>query len=1094
MVMRGKSAWRKNNRREVKNTIERYLAIFAIIALGTGFFAGLKVTQRAMVETFDKYAHDQKMYDFQLISTLGLSKEDLEYFANKEGMTAEGIISQEFIADIDMDNDLVLKAHSISDKINILSLQSGRMPEIESEVVVDARFFPEDSLGSKIRIASSNDEDTREAFTYDEYTVVGRADSVNYLNYDRGTTKLAGGSVYGFIYILEGGFTRDFYTEILIELEEDYQVYSDEYENMVLDKEKTLEEAMEVRASLRYDEIVEEVSEELIEVEEEYNEAYEEYLSEKADAEKELDDAKIELSKAKQEILDAENDLIEAEEELDKGENEYQEGLEDYEEALREFEEEKANVLADLDNKQKELNDNKYLVVSGMKQIEESGVLDQYKQVQEAIATLEASLLQIKDPTSEEYLYVYSQLEMTKGAIAEIEATGIIEQYSELESSLTKLEAGQVELDAGIELATRQFSEAQAQLKNAKLELDNAKDEIESGKQEIADGWQTLEEGRIEYEDGLKEYEDGKKEADESFAEAEEELADARKKLDEAWEKVHDIPEAKTFVLNRNHNMGYATFENDSAIVDGIAKVLPLFFYLVAVLICSNTMSRMVDEQRTQIGTLKALGYSDRAVIMKYISYSGSAALYGWIIGFFFGTKFFPMAIWKSYGMMYSMPAIEYMFDGKLALISLLVSILSSAGVTYLSCKSELKQMPSQLIRPKAPQAGKRVLLERIPFIWKRIGFLHKVAIRNIIRYKKRFFMIILGVSGCTALIVAAMGISDSIRNIANNQFDDIMVYDYNISFIEEQGIEDREGFTNKYEDDLSEVVFVVTDEVEVVNQSTLKKASLVATDNPNITDMIKLNYNGDVVAYPKDGQVAINDKLAKDFNVKVGDIITIKINEIETVDIEVGGIFENYVSNYLFMTERTYQELFSHEASYSNAYARTDKEDLYQVSAELTNDEDIASVAVINDMRLMVENMMKSLDDIILLVIVCAIALGFVVVYNLNNINITERNREVATIKVLGFYDNETRAYVYRETTILTILGALLGLVFGKLLHGFIMSEINVEAVSFKEQIFSSSYILAFVITIVLSLLVNLIFRKKIEDINMTESLKAVE
>ena len=1094
MVMRGKSAWRKNNRREIKKTIERYLAIFAIIALGTGFFAGLKVTQKAMVETFDRYANEHKMYDFQLISTLGLSKEDLEYFANKEGIIAEGIITQEFIADIYMDNDLVLKAHSISDEINTLSLQSGRMPETGSEVVVDARYFPEDSLGSKIRIASSNDEDIQEAFTYDEYTVVGRADSVNYLNYDRGTTKLAGGSVYAFIYMPGEGFTRDFYTEILIEVDNDYQVYSDGYESMVLDKEKVLEEAMEVRASLRYDEIVEEASKEIIEAEEEYNEAYEDYLAEKADVEKQLDDAWIELSEANQEIIDAENDLREAEEEITKGENEYQEGLEDYEKALREFEEEKTDVLDDLENKQRELNGNKILVVSAMKQIEESGVLDQYKQVQESITSLEESLRQIDDPTSEEYFYIYSQLEIAKGAMEQIEASGVLQQYSGLENSLAEIEAGQVELDAGIEMANSQFADAEAQLKDAKIELDNAKKEIENGKQEIGDGWQAIEEGRSNYEDGLKEYQDGRKEADESFAEAEEELADARKELDDAWKEVYDIPEAKTFVLNRNHNMGYGTFKNDSAIVDGIAKVLPLFFYLVAVLICSNTMSRMVDEQRTQIGTLKALGYSDRAVIMKYISYSGSAALIGWIIGFFIGTKFFPMAIWKAYGMMYSMSTIGYAFDGKLALISLLVSILSSAGVTYLSCKSELKQMPAHLIRPKAPQAGKRVFLERITFIWSRVGFLHKVAIRNIIRYKKRFFMIILGVSGCTALIVAAMGISDSIRNIANDQFDDIMVYDYNISFIEEQDIEDREGFTNKYEDDLSEVVFVITDEVEVVKESTIKKASLVATDNPNITNMIKMNYDDEVVAYPRDGQVAINDMLAKDFNVKAGDIIKIKISEIETVDIEVGGIFENYVSNYLFMTEATYEEAFGHEASYNNAYARTDKDDLYQVSAKLTNDEDITSVAVINDMRLMVENMMKSLDDIILLVIVSAIALGFVVIYNLNNINITERSREVATIKVLGFYDNETRSYVYRETIILTILGALLGLVLGKLLHGFIMNEIKVEAVSFKEQIFSSSYILAFVITIILSFLVNMIFRKKIDNINMTESLKAVE
>ena len=322
-----------------------------------------------------------------------------------------------------MDNDLVLKAHSISDEINTLSLQSGRMPETGSEVVVDARYFRGQS-GFKDSYSLIHDEDIQEAFTYDEYTVVGRADSVNYLNYDRGTTKLAGGSVYAFIYMPEEGFTRDFYTEILIEVDNDYQVYSDGYESMVLDKEKVLEEAMEVRASLRYDEIVEEASKEIIEAEEEYNEAYEDYLAEKADVEKELDDAWIELSEANQEIIDAENDLREAEEEITKGENEYQEGLEDYEKALREFEEEKTDVLADLENKQRELNDNKILVVSAMKQIEESGVLDQYKQVQESITSLGESLHQIDDPTSEEYFYIYSQLEIAKGLWSRLKPQG----------------------------------------------------------------------------------------------------------------------------------------------------------------------------------------------------------------------------------------------------------------------------------------------------------------------------------------------------------------------------------------------------------------------------------------------------------------------------------------------------------------------------------------------------------------------------------------------------------------------------------------------------------------------------------------------
>lgn len=1094
MVMIRNSAWRKNNRREIKHTLERYLAIMAIIALGVGFFSGLIITKPAMVKTLDTYVLNNQMYDFKLISTLGLTWEDVKYFSAQEGLSAEGAISIDFIADMDSDNEVVLRAHSITENINRLNIVQGRMAESGNECVLDARYFSKDIIGSRIRIASANDEDIINSFTYKEYNVVGIADSVNYLNYDRGITDLAGGTVHGFVYLPEEGFSTDYYTEIVVRYDEHHEVYSQDYEDLISEKEITLKEILEYRGELRYKEIAEEARQEVLKAEQEYEDAYDDYLSKKSETEDELYKASKELKEADLEIKEQEEKLKVAEQKLSDGEKEYEQSLLDYEKALREYEREKENTLSMLNSRQEELEYNRITVLSAISEIEESGIINEYTQLTETIPLLEANLSQIPNQDSEEYDNILNQLNQAKMAAAEIEASGIISQHLELLDNLSQLEAGQKELNKAREEANHGFEVAKAQLDDAKTQLDAAKEQIDKNKEDIVAGWEALEEGKAEYEKGLMEYLDGKDEADKSFKEVEEELAKAREEIKDAWSKVEDIPSAKTYVLGRNQNMGYASFDNDSSIVEGIAKVLPIFFFLVAALVCSTTMTRMVDEQRTQIGTLKALGYSDSAIAGKFMFYSGSAAVLGCGIGYILGTKYFPVAIWEAYGILYGFSTIEYVFDIKLAIISLIVSLICSVGITYISCKAELLQMPAQLIRPKAPKAGKRVLLEYIPFLWKRISFLHKVSIRNILRYKRRFFMTILGIAGCTSLVVAALGISDSIRNIANDQFDTIMTYDYNISFTEAQSEEERERFTQEFSNVLSECVFVFADELEVVQNNQLKRVTVVATDDPDISKVIGLYNKGETMPYPAFGKAAINDKLAKDFGLKQGDTISIKINEIDTLDVEIEVIFENYMSNYLFMTGETYETLFDQELAYNNAYAVTNKEDLYSVSASLSKGENVANVSVLNDMRNMVDNMMQSLDYIIWLVIICAGALGFVVIYNLNNINITERSREIATIKVLGFFSRETKEYVYRETIILTSIGSLLGLGLGKLLHGFIMKQINVEAVSFKVQIFGSSYLISVVVTFMITLLVNLMLKRKIERINMTESLKSVE
>ena len=1094
MVMIGNTAWIKNNLREIKNTLERYFAIMAIIALGVGFFSGLMITRTAMVNNLDTYVYDQQMYDFRLVSSLGLTEDDVEFFSNLEDIIAEGAISVDFIADMGIEDELVLRAHSMTSNINLLYLRHGRLAKSGNECILDSRFFSEEMIGTKIRVASSNAEDTIDLFAYDEYTVVGIADSVNYLNYDRGTTNLAGGQIDAFVYIPESGFKTDYYTEILIRMKGYYEVYSKEYNDLISQKEDSLKEMLEHRGELRYLDIVKEAEQEVLNAQKEYNDAYNEYLREKANAEKELNEALIELRKADQKIRDQEKKLRDAEKKIAAGEREYLKSLQDWERALQDFENNKAKTLEELELRQKELEESYASVTSAMEQIEESGILNQYKLLTETILSLETTLSQIEDTESDEYLALQSQLYEAKEAVKKIEKTGIIEQYAELEKNLTEIKAGQNELEKSKEEAIDSFARVQAELEEAKAKLNLAKEELEKNKRDIRAGWDALEKGKAEYEKGIAEYEDARKEAEENFAKAERELVEAQKEIEKAWKEIEDIPKPKVFVISRKHNVGYTNFENDSSIVEGIAKVLPIYFFMVAALVCITTMTRMVDEQRTQIGTLKALGYSDGAIIRKYIFYSGSAAALGSIIGFFLGTKFFPAAIWKAYSMIYDISSIEYVFDGSLAAVSLIVSLFCSAGVTYISCKAELLQMPAQLIRPKAPKPGKRVLLELVPPIWNRLSFLHKVSIRNIFRYKGRFFMTVLGIAGCTSLIVAALGIGDSIGNIANDQFDTIMIYDYHISFTEGQSYEQRENFTKEFQDILSECVFVSIDEKEVIQGNQIKKANIVATDDPDITKVIKLYSNGEIVPYPTINKVAVNEKLAQELGLNIGDKITIRNDENDTVRVEISCIFENYVGNYLFMTGQTYESLFEEEIQYTSAYATTDSEDLYAVSASLSKGENVSAVTVLNDMKIMVDNMMNSLDYIIWLVVICACVLGIVVIYNLNNINITERSREIATIKVLGFYERETISYVFRETIILTIIATLFGLGLGRLLHMYVMDQIKIEAISFKEQIFASSYLIATLITIMITLLVNLVLNRKIDKINMTESLKSVE
>lgn len=954
----------KTTLREIWSSFGRYLAIMSIVALGVGFFAGLRVTTPAMVRAGDKYTRENALYDYRLLNTLGFEEEDVEAFLKSDVVkAAEGSVTEDFICGTDSGEAYVVKAHSLTEDVNRTALREGRMPEADNECVLDCRALAlsgltELSLGDEIKFSDSNTQDTFDAFTYDAYKVVGFVDSPYYLNYERGTSNLGSGKVSAFIYIPIGGFTAEYYSEIFVSLKDEEGIFTDEYDDLIEETEDEMTAICEASAMRRYDSIMEEANAEL------------------DDAQKELDDAKKELTdkseEAEKELADAYKELTDGEQELDDAEKE-------------------------LNAKERELN------------------------------AQEENLLAVPEP------------------MRPAEAVAAIE---------------------------------------------GGRAQIRSGRTQIADS-------RKEIEEGWADYEEAKAEFDEEIADAEKKIDDAQTELDDARKEVEDIEEPDSFVLKRDSNVGYVCFENDSDIVRSISTVFPLFFFLVAALVCMTTMSRMVEEQRTQIGVLKALGYSGAKIMGKYVFYAGSAAIVGGVAGFCFGSYLFPEVIWSVYDLMYGFAPVEYLFDMPLFILSMGAALLCSVGATYFTCRVELLSTAADLIRPKAPKNGKRIFLERLTFIWNRLKFLQKVSIRNLFRYKRRFFMMVIGIGGCTALLVTGFGIKDSIGGTVDKQYDEIQTYDVLVSF--DKGLTEgqKEAFAQEIEEVSDGFLCVREEAVNLQTGKGDKECTLVIPENvESLGDFLDLHTaGGEDIPFPEKGEAVLTRKMADKCSLKTGDTLVFRDDDMNTFTCTISGISENFVYNYVYINRETYEESVSKEPEFAHAFLRIKEElDLHEAAALVTEAGHVSGVSVNQDFRERFDNMMKSLNYIVLLIIICAGALAFIVLYNLTNINITERIREIATIKVLGFYPGETASYVFKENFALTAIGAGIGLLLGVALHKFVMFNIDIDAVAFDERITAFSFVLSFFITFLFTAFVDVVMYFKLDRINMVESLKSIE
>ena len=1092
----------KLTKREIRSSLGRYLAIFAIIALGAGLFVGLRLSRPDFLETYNNYTNKTNFYDFRLVSTLGLTDDDLAEVKKLDGVKlAEGAVGADFLFNTADEDNLIMMAQSIPENVNQIKLKAGRMPEKANECLADPDMYSKDDIGSTIKLSKDNSEQTFDTFAYDEYTIVGLAYSVLYINMERGSSTLGNGSVKGYIYIPMDGFSTDYYTDIYVCVDSEGYVYSDEYEQSTRKYVDGLEKFMSERAVIRRDAIIDDAMSQLDDAKKqyedgktqydaakaEYDAGYAEYVQKKSDTEAQLEQARKEIENAERMMGDSsvidqkQAELDAAKAELDKGQAEYERGLKQF------------NAKAKL----------AYGAVDEQIAYYENRISDKQNDIAAQNAEIESLNAQLAEAQANgdslKVRLIEWKIKTANDRISRDNAD--IERYNErLEVHRQK----RAEVDAELEPYRKQLEDAKAQ-------LDAGYAQIESGQAELDAAREMISSGGAQLEAAKKQYEQGKAEAERGFAEAEKELASGKAQLDtakaeldkgaaeldSAEKQIKNINHADTYVLDRDTNAGYVCFESDTNVVQSVASVFPVFFFLVAALVCLTTMTRMIADQRTQIGIMKALGYSSGAIMGKYMFYSGSATVLGSIFGIAAGSFAFPAIVWFGYGLIYNLSGLTFTMNWPLAAGITAANLAVTLLVTWYCCAKELKCAPAELIRPKAPEAGKRILLERIPTVWNDMSFMQKVSARNIMRYKKRIFMMLLGIGGCTALVLTALGLNDTIQNVVTRQYDDIILYDYELTMAYDMNEEEQEIFFRDAGDDIKDAVFLYRGLAEVSGGDAIKNATLTVTDGKRLYKYIDLSFDGEPIDYPGKNEAAINYNLARQLGgVEVGDEITLTTSEKKELTVTVSALFDNYVDSFVFISPETCEEQLGAVPEYKSALANApDGADINRCAEALTHDVDgVRGVTLSVDTKARMSSMMDGLLVVVAAIILCAGLLAFIVLYNLTNINISERIREIATLKVLGFYPNEAAHYVFRENLILTGAGAVFGLGLGVALHAFVMNAIKVDMMYFKPHISFLSFAVSIVITFVFAVIVNAIMRRRIDNIDMAGALKSIE
>lgn len=1208
-----KNAMRKDFWREIKHTRSRFFSIMILVALSVAFLSGLKATAPDMKRTGDDYLDSLHLADIQVLSTLGLTDDDITSLRAQDKVEdAEGEYVIDAFASSDS-LDAVVKVLSLTGRgINEVLLRDGRMPERADECVVEENMLSLMSISIGDTITLTPGDDLSDALAQDTYTVVGTVRSPVYLAVERGTSTLGSGTVKAYLYLPREAFTLDYYTAAYVrvsgaaEMTAFYDDY-DDYIDAVIDE---LEPFGDARAQLRHDDLVDEATEKLDDAQKELDDAKAEADEKLGDARKELADARRKLDDGwkdyydgQQELKDARAELDDAKIELDDGEMQYLNGMEEYEDALDEYEKGRAEYedglaqyedgVKELESGEKELAAGRRQLESGERQLEElaktvtdalaaagspyggapeklledlgrgdsaaiaatDGALNNMRaqitggiakaqskidEMQDQLVTVNTAIDQLSQIPPEYMMPEQKQMlaeaqaakpqleagiataQATKAELEEnlsqlnsISASSLAASKRELDDGWDEYYAGEAELDAGrkeLRDAKMELDDAKAQLDDAPAQLADAKKELSDARKKLDDGWKDYYDGEAQYADGVKElsdayteltdgerdYRKGLREYADGKAEADEKIADAQEKITDARRKVADIDSCEWYIFSRSYNPGYTGFGQDADRMANLASVLPIIFFLVAALVCLTTMTRMVEEQRVQIGALKALGYSRLAISWKYIGYGLLPSLVGGVLGLVIGYILFPKMIFTAYQIMYQMPDIELHAYTDISLFSVLAAVACTTVATLWACLAALRETPASLMRPRTPKAGKRVFLEYIKPLWRRMSFIHKVTARNLFRYQKRFWMTVIGIGGCTALIIAGFGMRSSLLFTMSRQYDELFHYSAQVTLADNALPEERAAVEDFLEHDSRVVNYIpcAASSATVVtpSYSTTAYVEVMASDEiGKVVDLFDYK-SGDPITMGDEG-VYIDQKLSELLKVSVGD--TFFLDGDVRGDVTVAGIYEHYTGHFIYMTPGYYENAL-HADGEPNAYllnfTSDDTDTCNAIFEKLLDMSGVATTSRMRDTQDTYMHSMERVDFVVVIIILAAAALAMVVLFNLSNINITERQRELATIKLLGFYDGEVSAYVYRENIVLTVFGILLGCFMGHWLHIYLVRSTEIDLMMFGRQTAPSAYVYAAILTALFSLLVNVLAHFKMKKIDMVESLKSAE
>ena len=1062
-----KKAYFKDSKKMFKNNLVRFISIVLIIMLGTAFFIGMNSVSPAMEQVALKYIKEQNISDISLASSLGYKEEDIEKFRQNEHVTeVKGEYTYDALTSFG-EKDIVVRFSGINDdsEINKNDISEGRNVENDNECLISSRLntMYDYEIGDKIKVYRKDDTNLEDYLKYTEFEIVGITRNPIYLSKFYGNTTLLTGELNGYIMIKEEAFNLEEYTTVNIKLDidEDINKFSDEY------KEKNSEILKEI------EEINNNISTE------KYNEVYEEY-------DKKINEAEEAIKKVEQALDGMQLNITNSQLQINQEIVNISANIATYYNSNNLYEKnlERANSIS-----------NSYASLDELKNKKES-LDDACSELKYKTINLKSELEELENKIDKNLYDIYAlNNEELKFVNLNKENNKLYYEYNQKNSEYESI-------SKEYEAKTQELEETNKSIEDTNAQTDNLQNELYSafnGQTDLIYG--VGNQNLILQAEGIKQGIEDLNQAKNGLEEqnAEEKIQNAKKLLNDKKDELN-----KFKVVSEEtplyENSGFKSLKEDLKKIAIMGKIFPVMFFVIAALVTITTITRMIEEDRKNIGTLKALGYSKKTIISRYIIYSMLAGVLGTVLGTAIGTTLIVEILFISYSSLYDLPNLVFNINWNYTLISLGISLISTALVATIITMKEIKENTAELMRPKTATTGKSILLEKIPFIWKKLDFLFKICFRNIFRYKRRLLMTLVGIAGCTALIYAGLGLQSSINSISNKQFKDIRKLSMEIYLqgdVNSQEVTEIEEFIKK-QNHIKEVTPVSQKSFTVQANGNSKDVFYIAIsgeevdkyiglDNRKTKEKIELNDEG----------VVLTEKLANILEIDVGGKIEITDGDVKT-SVKVIGITENYLYNYAYFTPNVYERIYGKDIAYNEILANTTEELSEEEDVELADalkqNEKIASTVLEKNLEGEFKTSLGSLMSIVILFIGCASILSFTVLVNLNNINIEERKRELATIKLLGFYQKELESYVFRENIILTILGTIFGLILGMGILGIVIQAAEVETIFLVKDINLINLLISTIITISFTLITNLFMKKKIKNINMIDSLKSIE